>query len=95
MTITVSETPQLANGAERKVWQALIDQLEPDDLVISARHARKACYALRDFIEKDPLWTQKRPRCNHVFVPPGDVRTTCTPATTRSTHSRSTGDEAL
>ncbi len=30
MTITVTETPRLANGAERKVWQALVDQLEPE-----------------------------------------------------------------
>lgn len=37
MTITVAETPRLANGAERKVWQALIDQLEPGDLVIPGK----------------------------------------------------------
>ena len=124
MTITVSETPRLANGAERKVWQALIDQLEPGDLVIPGkrvtdhlkdhevdflvaiegagivclevkggevwhdgetwrqrrgghdhkinpvRQAREACYALRDFIEKDPLWTQGRLRWDHVVVLP-------------------------
>lgn len=124
MTITVSETPRLANGAERKVWQALIDQLEPGDLVIPGkrvtdhlkdhevdflvaiegagivcvevkggevwhdgetwrqrrgghdhkinpvRQAREACYALRDFIEKDPLWTQDRLRWDHVVVLP-------------------------
>ncbi len=109
MTITVAETPRLANGAERRVYQLLIDQLEPGDLVIPGkrvtdhlkdhevdfffvaieapgssasrsraarsgttarpggssaeatstgptpvRQAREACYALRDFIEKDP-----------------------------------------
>ncbi|TRW86189.1 nuclease [Mycolicibacterium sp. 018/SC-01/001] len=124
MTITVSETPRLANGAERKVWQALIDRLEPGDLVIPGkrvtdhlkdhevdflvaiegagivcvevkggevwhdgetwrqrrgghdhkinpvRQAREACYALRDFIEKDPLWTQERLRWDHVVVLP-------------------------
>lgn len=37
MTITAAETPRLANGAERKVWQALIDQLEPGDLVIPSK----------------------------------------------------------
>jgi hypothetical protein len=37
MTITAAETPRLANGAERKVWQALIDQLEPGDLVIPGK----------------------------------------------------------
>lgn len=37
MTITVAETPRLANGAERRVWQALIDQLEPGDLVIPGK----------------------------------------------------------
>ena len=34
MTITPTETPRLANGAERSVYQALVDQLEPNDLVI-------------------------------------------------------------
>ena len=37
MTITVSETRRLANGAERWVWQALIDQLEPGDLVVPGK----------------------------------------------------------
>lgn len=37
MTITAAEVPRLANGAERKVWQALIDQLEPGDLVIPGK----------------------------------------------------------
>ncbi|MGE2736049.1 NERD domain-containing protein [Mycolicibacterium vaccae] len=37
MTITVDETPRLANGAERRVWQALIDQVEPGDLVIPGK----------------------------------------------------------
>ncbi|ORB28030.1 nuclease-related domain-containing DEAD/DEAH box helicase [Mycolicibacterium parafortuitum] len=37
MTVTAAETPRLANGAERKVWQALIDQLEPGDLVIPGK----------------------------------------------------------
>ena len=124
MTITVAETPRLANGAERKVWQALIDQLEPGDLVIPGkrvtdhlkdhevdffvaiegagiicvevkggevwhdgetwwikrrghehkmdpvRQAREACYALRDFVEKDPRWSQGRLRWDHVVVLP-------------------------
>src|SRR6478752_6634972 len=34
MTITPTETPRLANRAERRVYQALIEQLEPNDLVI-------------------------------------------------------------
>ncbi|WP_024449014.1 NERD domain-containing protein [Mycolicibacterium iranicum] len=124
MTITVAETPRLANGAERRVYQLLIDQLEPGDLVIPGkrvtdhlkdhevdffvaiegagiicievkggelwhdgetwwqkrrghehrinpvRQAREACYALRDFIEKDPRWTQGRLRWDHVVVLP-------------------------
>ncbi|MGE2832670.1 NERD domain-containing protein [Mycobacterium sp. SMC-4] len=37
MTITVEEIPRLSNGAERRVWQALIDQLEPGDLVIPGK----------------------------------------------------------
>lgn len=37
MSITVAETPRLANGAERKVWRALIDQLEPGDLVVPGK----------------------------------------------------------
>ncbi len=37
MTITHEETPRLANGAERKVYQALIDQLQPNDRVIAGQ----------------------------------------------------------
>jgi hypothetical protein len=37
MTITLPESPRLANAAERKVWQELIDQLQPDDLVIAGQ----------------------------------------------------------
>ena len=124
MTITVAETPRLANGAERRVYQLLVDQLQPNDLVIPGqrvtdhlkdhevdfvvaiegagivclevkggevwhdgetwrqkrrghehkidpvRQAREACYALRDFIEKDPRWTQGRLRWDHVVVLP-------------------------
>ncbi len=32
------------------------------------RQVRQARYALRDFIESDPRWTQARPRWNHVVV---------------------------
>jgi hypothetical protein len=124
LTITVTETPRLANAAERKVWQALVEQLEPNDLLVPGqrvtdhlkdhevdfvvaienagiiclevkggevwhdgegwwqkrggrdkeiepvRQAREACYALRDFIEKDPRWTQGRLRWDHVVVLP-------------------------
>ena len=124
MTITVPDTPRLANGAERTVWQALTEQLQDDDLVIAGqrvtdhlkdheidfviaiggagivcvevkggevwhdgtgwrqkrgnyeydiepvRQAREACYALRDFIESDPRWTQHRLRWDHVIVLP-------------------------
>jgi hypothetical protein len=122
LTITVTETPRLGNPAERRTWQALADQLEPNDLVVSGqrvtdhlkdhevdfvvgiegagivcievkggevwhdgdgwrqkrggrehkidpvRQAREACYALRDYVEKDPRWTQGRLRWNHVVV---------------------------
>ena len=34
------------------------------------RQVRQARYALRDFIESDPRWTQERPRWNHVVVFP-------------------------
>ena len=127
MTITVTESPRLANAAERRVWQALVEQLEPNDLLVPGqrvtdhlkdhevdfvvaiegagivclevkggevwhdgtgwwqkrggkngtdkeiepvRQAREACYALRDFIEKDPRWTQGRLRWDHVVVLP-------------------------
>jgi hypothetical protein len=124
MTITITETPRLANPAERRTWQALADHLEPNDLVVSGqrvtdhlkdhevdfvvgiegagivcievkggevwhdgagwrqkrgghdhkidpvRQAREACYALRDYIEKDPRWTQGRLRWDHVVVLP-------------------------
>ena len=34
------------------------------------QQVRQARYALRDFIESDPRWTQSRPRWNHVVVFP-------------------------
>lgn len=34
------------------------------------RQAREACYALRDFIESDPRWSQGRLRWDHVVVLP-------------------------
>jgi len=34
MTITPTEAPRLANRAERKVYHALVEQLQPNDLVI-------------------------------------------------------------
>jgi Nuclease-related domain len=34
VTIAPIETPRLANRAERRVYQALIEQLQPNDLVI-------------------------------------------------------------
>lgn len=124
MTITPDETPRLANAAERKAYQALLEQLEPNDRVIAGqrvtdhlkdhevdfvvaiegagivclevkggdvwhdgatwwqggrgrqreiepvRQAREACYALREFIEKDERWTQGRLRWDHVVVFP-------------------------
>ncbi|KUI22824.1 nuclease [Mycobacterium sp. GA-1285] len=124
MTITPTDTPRLANRAERRVYQALLEQLQPNDLVIAGqrvtdhlkdhevdfvvaiegagivclevkggevwhdgeswrqkrggreytiepvRQAREACYALRDYIEKDPRWTQGRLRWDHVVVLP-------------------------
>lgn len=124
MTITRPDTPGLANGAERAVWQALIEQLLPNDLVIvgqrvtdhlkdheidftvaiegagiacievkggevwhdgttwrqrrrnkdvkiePVRQAREACYALRNFVERDPRWTRGRLRWDHIVVLP-------------------------
>ena len=124
MTITPEETPRLANAAERKVYQALREQLQPNDRVVPGqrvtdhlkdhevdfvvalegagivclevkggdvwhdgdtwwqrrrgrehkidpvRQAREACYALREFIEKDDRWTQGRLRWDHVIVLP-------------------------
>jgi Nuclease-related domain len=34
------------------------------------RQAREACYALRDFVESDPQWTQGRLRWDHLVVLP-------------------------
>ena len=34
------------------------------------RQARDACYALRDYVENDPRWTQRRLRWDHVVVFP-------------------------
>jgi UvrD-like helicase C-terminal domain/Nuclease-related domain/AAA domain len=123
VSITPAEIPRL-NASERSTYQALIDQLEPNDLVVPGqrvtdhlkdhevdfvvgienagivcvevkggevwhdgeswrqirggrehkiepvRQAREACYALRDFVEKDPRWTQGRLRWDHVIVLP-------------------------
>jgi hypothetical protein len=123
VSITANESPRL-NASERSTYQALIDQLEPNDLVVPGqrvtdhlkdhevdfvvaiegagivcvevkggevwhdgenwrqirggrehkiepvRQAREACYALRDFVEKDPRWTQGRLRWDHVIVLP-------------------------
>ena len=124
MSIAPTDTPRLANRAERRVYQALVDQLQPNDFVVAGqrvtdhlkdhevdfvvaiegagivclevkggevwhdgdgwrqkrggrdhsiepvRQAREACYALRDYIEKDPRWTQGRLRWDHVVVLP-------------------------
>jgi nuclease-like protein/UvrD-like helicase family protein len=124
VTITPEETPRLANAAERNVYQALLEQLQPNDRVVPGqrvtdhlkdhevdfvvaiegagivclevkggdvwhdgdtwwqrrrghehkidpvRQAREACYALREFIEKDDRWTQGRLRWDHVVVLP-------------------------
>ncbi|KUI39279.1 nuclease-related domain-containing DEAD/DEAH box helicase [Mycobacterium sp. GA-2829] len=123
MSITPDEHPRL-KSSERSTYAALIDQLEPNDLVVPGqrvtdhlkdhevdfvvaiegagivcievkggevwhdgvgwrqirggrqftiepvRQAREACYALRDFVEKDPRWTQGRLRWDHVIVLP-------------------------
>ena len=37
------------------------------------RQAREACYALRDFVESDPRWTQGRLRWDHVIVLPNSA----------------------
>ena len=122
--ITRLDAPRRANGAEREVWQALTDQLEPNDLVIAGqrvtdhlkdheidfivaiegagivclevkggevwhdgtswwqrrrnkdvriepvRQVREACYALRNFVERDPRWTRGRLRWDHIVVLP-------------------------
>ena len=127
MTILLPQQPRLANAAERRVWQALADQLGDHDLVVAGqrvtdhlkdheidflvaiegagivsvevkggevwhdgqtwrqkrggrehtiepvRQAREACYALRDFVEADPRWTQGRLRWDHVVVLPNSA----------------------
>jgi hypothetical protein len=41
-----------------------------DHKIDPVRQAREACYALREFIETDPRWTQRRLRWDHVVVLP-------------------------
>jgi hypothetical protein len=41
-----------------------------DHKIDPVRQAREACYALREFIEKDDCWTQGRLRWDHVVVLP-------------------------
>ena len=128
MAVALPDNPRLANDSERRVWEALLDQLREGDLVIAGqrvtdhlkdheidfvvaiegagivcvevkggevwhdgtrwlqkkrngqvreihpvRQAREACYALRDFIEADPRWTQGRLRWDHVVVLPNSA----------------------
>jgi hypothetical protein len=127
VAILLPEQPRLANAAERRVCQALVEQLGEGDLVIAGkrvtdhlkdheidflvaiegagivsvevkggevwhdgtgwhqkrggrehtiepvRQAREACYALRDFVESDPRWTQGRLRWDHVVVLPNSA----------------------
>ncbi len=122
--MTTTETPRLNNGAERCIYHTLLDQLQPDDLVVAnqrvtdhlkdhevdfvvaiegagiaclevkggevwhdgdgwcqyrggkqvriepIRQAREACYALRNYVESDPRWTQGRLRWDHFVVLP-------------------------
>ncbi len=124
LTIARPDTSRLTNGAERKVWQALTEQLEAEDLVIigqrvtdhlkdheidfivaiegagivcvevkggevwhdgthwwqkrrgrevkiePVRQVRESCYALRNFVERDPRWTRGRLRWDHIVVLP-------------------------
>ncbi len=41
-----------------------------DHKIDPVRQAREACYALRDYVEKDPRWTQGRLRWDHIIVLP-------------------------
>src|ERR1700712_4904889 len=41
-----------------------------DHSIEPVRQAREACYALRDYIEKDPRWSQGRLRWDHIVVLP-------------------------
>lgn len=122
--MTTTETPRLNNGAERCIYHTLLDQPQPDDLVVAnqrvtdhlkdhevdfvvaiegagiaclevkggevwhdgdgwcqyrggkqvriepIRQAREACYALRNYVESDPRWTQGRLRWDHFVVLP-------------------------
>ncbi|MEB3021468.1 NERD domain-containing protein [[Mycobacterium] crassicus] len=124
MPVSLPENPRFASPSERHVHQALIDQLQDGDAVVSGqrvtdhlkdheidfvvaiegagiicvevkggevwhngsgwrqlrggrefginpvRQARDACYALRDFVESDPRWTQGRLRWDHVVALP-------------------------
>ena len=125
MPTTVPDNPRLASAAERRVFDALVEQLGEADLVIAGQRVtdhlkdheidfvvaiagagivcvevkggevwhdgggwlqrgrnghvksidpvqqvRQARYALREFVEADPRWTQRRPRWNHVVVLP-------------------------
>ncbi|MEO6794127.1 MAG: NERD domain-containing protein [Mycobacterium sp.] len=124
MPVSLPVNPRFASSSERHVYQALVDQLQDDDVVVAGqrvtdhlkdheidfvvaiegagiicvevkggevwhddrgwrqvrggrefgiepvRQARDACYALRDFVEHDPRWTQGRLRWDHVVVLP-------------------------
>lgn len=124
MVIALPESPQLANGHEQKVWDALLEQGAAGDLVIASqrvahrakdyeidfvlampgggivclevkggkiwhdgsswrqargsgditiepvRQVREATYALREYVERDPRWTGRRVRWDHMLVLP-------------------------
>ena len=48
-------------------WQG---QGERKHRIHPVRQAREACYALRDYVESDPRWTQDRLRWGHLVVLP-------------------------
>ncbi|MEO8816275.1 MAG: NERD domain-containing protein [Mycobacterium sp.] len=53
------------NGSGWRQWRGGREYpIEP------VRQAREACYALRDFVESDPRWTQNRLHWDHVVVLP-------------------------
>ncbi|GAA1456560.1 ATP-binding domain-containing protein [Williamsia maris] len=68
------ESPRFANTAEQSVWHDGTSWRQnrggAHHTIEPARQARDACYALREFIESDPRWTQKRVRWDHMVVLP-------------------------
>jgi len=83
MTITPDETPRLANGAERKVYQTLLEQLQPKDhevdFVVAIEGGGSACLEVKggEVWHDGDTWWQKRRGHEYKIKPVRQAREAC------------------